>query len=338
MDYPGAPPSTSRGVVARAQPVSIRTVWPNEAADFTPWLSDHLGWLAEDLELGPLTLEAMEVPVPGGRWLDLLATDAHGRVVAIENQYGVTDHDHLTRALAYAVAMQANDRPVGALVVIAEEHRDEFIAVADYLNECAAARAEQGIPVFLVKVSVEQILDSPPAVRFTAIARPNDWQEAARQPNPRSLISEEEYLALLYEPEGQIARAILAAWTERPERWITTGKDSLVLYARNHRVPQGRCNVASFFTGTSGFWLNPGRLVESRAFTDSDMEELSRRIVADLPSTTTQGGKGYYLAFPLRELDPGTAVGLLDWISDKLIDVDGGSDRAAVSAATVPSV
>jgi hypothetical protein len=297
--------------------VPIRSVWPNEASDFTPWLGDHLDWLAEDLELGPLLLEAKEVPIPGGRWLDLVATDAHGRVVAIENQYGITDHDHLTRALAYAVAMQAGDRPVGALVVVAENHRDEFIAVADYLNECAAARGDQGIPVFLVKVSVEQIVDSPPAVRFTAVARPNDWEEAARQASPRALGSVDEYLALLDDIERPIAREILSSWTARPDRWVTTGKDSVVLYARNQRVPQGRCNVASFFA-PSALWLNPGRLIESGAFTDEDMGELNRRVAEDLPNTTTQGGKGYYLAFRLREVDPVGAIRLLDWISDKL--------------------
>ena len=142
--------------VTRATSVDIREAWPNEARDFTPWLAEHLEWLAEDLNLGPLDLEATEVAIPGGRSLDILAVDADGQAVAIENQYGVSDHDHLTRGLACAVALQASDRPVSALVVVAESHRDEFVAVADYLNECAAARGEQGIRIFLASVKLEQ--------------------------------------------------------------------------------------------------------------------------------------------------------------------------------------
>ena len=47
--------------VTRATSVDIREAWPNEARDFTPWLAEHLEWLAEDLNLGPLDLEATEV-------------------------------------------------------------------------------------------------------------------------------------------------------------------------------------------------------------------------------------------------------------------------------------
>ena len=49
------------------------------------------------------------------------------RKIAIENQYGVADRDHLTRGLAYAVAVAAR-----GLVVVAEHHRDEFVSVAVY--------------------------------------------------------------------------------------------------------------------------------------------------------------------------------------------------------------
>ena len=51
----------------------------------------------------------------------------------IENQCGRADHDHLTRGLAYAVAPPR----ARGLVVIAEQHRDEFRAVAEYLNDLA---------------------------------------------------------------------------------------------------------------------------------------------------------------------------------------------------------
>jgi len=75
------------------------------------------------------------------------ATDRHvaqvedGRKFVIENQYGRGDHDHLTRGLAYAVARRSR-----GLVVVAEEHRDEFRAVAQYLKDLAEQDPERGAP------------------------------------------------------------------------------------------------------------------------------------------------------------------------------------------------
>ena len=85
--------------------VDIREVWPGEARDFTPWMADNLDVIGDQLGIAELTLDSIEVPIPGGRALDVLAIDSDGERWAIENQYGVGDHDHLTRGLAYAVAL-----------------------------------------------------------------------------------------------------------------------------------------------------------------------------------------------------------------------------------------
>ena len=119
-------------------PEDIRKVWASEPKDFTPWLAHHLDLLADQLELGSLELVDTEVQVPGTlRALDILARTPTGELVAIENQFGVSDHDHLTRGLAYAVGLGA----VG-LVVVAEEHLSEFRAVAGYLNSLANAQRQ----------------------------------------------------------------------------------------------------------------------------------------------------------------------------------------------------
>jgi hypothetical protein len=153
--------------------VPVRTVWPSEAADFTSWLGGNLDFL-DELGLGQLALVEVEAQLPGlGRSLDILAETADGRRVAIENQYQAIDHDHLTRGLAYAVGHEAR-----ALVVIAEEHRPEFVAVADYLNRCQEAVGdEHGIAVFLVSLSVERITDAY-VPRFTVQSQPDAWRAA----------------------------------------------------------------------------------------------------------------------------------------------------------------
>lgn len=73
--------------IVRPQPVAVRTVWPGEATDFTPWLAENLDWL-EPLGLGPLELVGTEVSLPTvNRNLDILARTPDGRAIAIENQY-----------------------------------------------------------------------------------------------------------------------------------------------------------------------------------------------------------------------------------------------------------
>lgn len=156
-------------------PVNIREVWPGEARDFTPWMADHVDVLGEHLGIGELAIEAIEVPIPGGRALDVLAVDTDGAKWAIENQYGVGDHDHFTRGLAYAVALECR-----AVVIVAEGHRDEFIAVADEWNRYSEAYGQEGIRVFLAVIEAWRIGDSAPGFRFRLVAGPNEWKVAAR--------------------------------------------------------------------------------------------------------------------------------------------------------------
>ncbi len=163
--------------------VDIREVWPGEAREFTPWLADNLEALGEHIEVGQLSLVSTEVQVPGGRRsLDILAEDSDGRKWAIENQYGELDHDHLTRALAYAVGLECR-----AVVVVAESHREEFIAVADEWNRYSEAYGRDGIRLFLAAIEVGRIGDSPPGYRFRLVAGPNEWKsETATGQKPSS--------------------------------------------------------------------------------------------------------------------------------------------------------
>src|SRR5262249_6623260 len=119
--------------IVRPSTVDIRDVWLREDRNFTPWLAENIDSLSEAIGF-ELQVEKVEQSVPETlRSLDILAS-SKDRLVAIENQYGVADHDHLTRGLAYAVGLEAS-----ALVVVAERHLNEFRAIARYLNRCAEA-------------------------------------------------------------------------------------------------------------------------------------------------------------------------------------------------------
>ncbi len=149
--------------------VPLRMGWPHEAKDFTPWLSTNLDQLGKALGLG-LELRAVEHPV--GRYsLDILAVDVRGRVVAIENQFGSTDHDHLGKLLTYVAGTQAT-----VVVWIAEAIGAEHLAVLEWLNQHTPAE----IAVFGVELELLRIGDSPLAPNFRVVARPNELTKQTR--------------------------------------------------------------------------------------------------------------------------------------------------------------
>ena len=105
------------------RPVEPRSMWRNEAADFTPWLAspDNIQRLGEAIGF-ELEVEHTEVAV-GPFAADILARDsATGNYVVIENQLNRTDHDHLGKALTYAAALGAKT-VVWVASTFTDEHR-----------------------------------------------------------------------------------------------------------------------------------------------------------------------------------------------------------------------
>lgn len=139
--------------------VAIREVWPREDADFTPWLQAHIGELDKVLGLG-LAHPQREVGAGDFR-IDLVAETDVGDV-AIENQFGRSDHRHLGQLVTYV-----SDRDVQRAIWIVEEGRPEHIKAVETLNSRGAAQ------VWMVSVRAVRIGGSPPAPLFTVIAAPD---------------------------------------------------------------------------------------------------------------------------------------------------------------------
>lgn len=188
----------------------LREAWRGEASDFTPLLAEQLGQLGDAIGVDLMGVGQTEVPTTGNRRIDIVA-DVEGSEFVIENQYGAGDHDHLTRGLAYAVAREAR-----GLVVVAEEHRDEFRAVADYLNGLAEREPEHSVAVWLVEARAVRIGDSPWAPLFTAVVAPNEFTMKVEQEKsttrPASL---EELLARCPEDLRPLLTDISTRWEAR---------------------------------------------------------------------------------------------------------------------------
>ena len=153
--------------LSKIERVELREVWPDEAADFTPWLAENLSQLGEALGLD-LDIRGTEVPV-GSYSLDILANDiGSDRPVIVENQLEKTDHTHLGQILTYAAGHDAE-----TIVWIAKGFSDEHRAALDYLN----GRTGEDTKFFGVVVEVLKIDNSRPAVNFDLVATPNEWRK-----------------------------------------------------------------------------------------------------------------------------------------------------------------
>ena len=169
-----------RQELGRLEEVELRTIWSDEARDFTPWLAEHLDELGAALGLD---LELIEQEAGIGPFaVDILAQADEG-VVVVENQLERTDHSHLGQLLTYAAG-----RDAWTLIWITPELRDEHRAALDWLNRWTADEIE----AYGVEVRAVRIGESLPAPEFRAVAFPNNWSRQARSRNVESSMSNDE--------------------------------------------------------------------------------------------------------------------------------------------------
>ncbi|MBG0824926.1 hypothetical protein HS048_29950 [Planomonospora sp. ID91781] len=154
--------------LGRLELVPLRSIWPNEAKDFTPWLADNLDVLGQAVGLA-LELRHREYAV--GRYaLDLLLEDAQGRVVLVENQLEQTDHGHLGQVLTYCAGTQAE-----VVIWVAQSMTEEHAAALEWLN----ANTVSGVEFFGMEVEVLRIGDSAPAPNFKVVVKPNTYTKGS---------------------------------------------------------------------------------------------------------------------------------------------------------------
>jgi hypothetical protein len=151
--------------LGRLRVVDPRTIWPNEALDFTPWLRENVELLSDALGLD-LEIREAEVPV-GGFNVDLVGEDVtNGRPLIIENQLEASNHSHLGQLLTYAGGLDA-----ATIVWVTTSVRDEHRQALDWLNR----HTDREVAFFGLQIEVIQIGDSMPAANLKPIATPNDW-------------------------------------------------------------------------------------------------------------------------------------------------------------------
>ena len=167
---------------------NLRSEWPREDIDFTPWLAQHenLTILAETVGLD-LQLETQEKNVGPFR-ADILCRDtSNDSWVLVENQLERTDHTHLGQLLTYGAGLHAV-----TIIWIAQRFTEEHRAALDWLNEIT----HETFRFFGLEIELWKIGDSPSAPKFNIVSQPNDW---SRQVQERARKTGSEFSELYYE-------------------------------------------------------------------------------------------------------------------------------------------
>ena len=162
---------TTKKPLGKLERVLLRDAWKHGIGDFNLWLAeaDNLDILAQALGI-KLVLVAAEHRA-GDFKLDLLCTDGDQQVI-IENQLADTDHKHLGQILTYAAGVGARK-----VVWVAESFRPEHIAALQFLND----NTTDALDFFGVQVEFWRIGDSPLALEFKVVVRPNDSVKTGRE-------------------------------------------------------------------------------------------------------------------------------------------------------------
>ena len=149
----------------------LRSIWPHEALNFTPWVAENVDLLADAVGLD-ITVDETESSV-GDFNVDIYASETGtDRKIIIENQLEDTDHDHLGKLITYASGKGAD-----VVIWVVKHAREEHKAAVEWLNN----HTDDKIGFFLCEIKLFQIGDSQIAQAFTVVERPNDWTKEIRK-------------------------------------------------------------------------------------------------------------------------------------------------------------
>jgi len=159
--------------------ISLRKVWKHEERDFSQWLADeeNLSILGEEIGID---IELIETEASVGNYrVDILAEESEtGKKIVIENQLESTDHDHLGKIITYSSGLDAE-----VIIWIVKDLREEHRQAVDWLNE----HTDSNLNIFVAKIELWQIEDSPIAPKFQILSRPNDWKKIVNESKKNQL-------------------------------------------------------------------------------------------------------------------------------------------------------
>jgi len=200
--------------IARLTRIPLREVWSHEAHDFTRWLAENLDYLEEVTGLR-LTLVEREATT-GDFAVDILAEDAEGNLVVIENQLDRTDHDHLGKLLTYM-----SNHGAKTAIWITSQPRPEHEKAVHWLNETLPV----DMAFYLIRIEAVRINESAPAPLFSVVVGPSPESRqigAQRKELAERHLLRQEFWKQLLEKARQ-RTPLHARISFSKENWISAG-------------------------------------------------------------------------------------------------------------------
>ncbi len=227
---------------SRIKKIDLREQWPHEASDFSKWLAkdENLQLLSDEIGID-ISLVERESPV-GKFSADIHAEEENtGRKIVIENQLETTNHDHLGKIITYASGIDAE-----IIIWIVKEVRDEHKRAVDWLNE----HTDDNINIFVIKMELWQIADSPYAPNFKIVSQPNEWAKAIKKASMASKLSDTKLMQLEFWTQfneyAADKKSTLRLRKAKPQHWydisIGSSKAWLVLII-DTRSDKLRCEL-----------------------------------------------------------------------------------------------
>jgi len=208
--------------LSKLNKVRLQDVWKHEALDFTNWLAkvESLAILSDEIGVD-VKLIATEANV-GKFNVDILAEEeVSGRKIVIENQYGVTDHDHLGKIVTYASGYDAE-----IIIWIVENVRDEHKKAINWLND----HTDEDISFFLIKIELWQIGGSNPAPKFEIIVSPNEWAKVIKSRGANGALTDTKLQQLefwnKFKTYVRANDSRIRLQTPRPQHWYDVSMGS----------------------------------------------------------------------------------------------------------------
>jgi len=280
--------------LGRLESVDVRTVWTNEASEFTPWLArqENLDILGDTLGLS-LETESVEREIGSFR-ADIVCSDTNtDTTVLIENQLARTDHDHLGKLLTYAAGLHAK-----TVLWVVTQVRDEHRAALDWLNTITP----DDYRFFGLEIELLRIGASPIAPRFNIVSMPNDWSRSVSVVTERREPSETKLMQLAYWDGLQSVlndfNGSVSGKKPQPQSWMTypIGRGDSSLAAAIH-IKQRWVRVELYIAGEEA----SERLIRLEEEKDQIEQELGFGLEwEDQPPKSRNQRISHYL----RDVDP----------------------------------
>lgn len=281
--------------LGKLEKVSVRSIWPNEASHFTPWLAreENIRLLGEEINID-LEVQMQEERVGPFR-ADILCQDTtNERYVLIENQFETTDHKHLGQLMTYAAGLNAL-----TIIWISEKFTDEHRAALDWLNRIT----DDSVDFFGIEIELFRIGDSMPAPMFNIVSKPNNWSKNIKRTAESSRITETKLIQQEYWQELKIfveknSKSSFRMQKPLPQHWtnIALGRSKfrLVLFA-NSRYKRIGC-----YLRTSG----PNALVHFQKLRMQWEEDSKANLDPRVEWEEKEDGKEHHVIVRLTGQDP----------------------------------